>query len=131
MNAAMISRTLSLIPDRVARVQSGSLFDPQALAGCPHPERITHLAQFLDWLGPLREVTKDDLRIFGLAGRRSTLAQTAGQYLPWIWRGLLVLALTGATLIIGEPVRSLVNPAFQAKMLMLAIAIAVTLLDRG
>src|SRR3954471_16471545 len=66
MNAAMISRTLSLIPDRVARVQSGARFDPQAQAGCAHPERITHLAQFLDWLGPLREVTKDDLRIFGL-----------------------------------------------------------------
>jgi hypothetical protein len=66
MNAAMISRTLSLIPDRVARVQSGSLFDSQAQAGCAHPERITHLAQFLGWLGPLREVTKDDLRIFGL-----------------------------------------------------------------
>lgn len=66
MNAAMISRTLSLIPDRVARLQSGSLFDPQAPAGCAHPERVTHLAQFLDWLGPLREVTKDDLRIFGL-----------------------------------------------------------------
>jgi hypothetical protein len=66
MNAAMISRTLSLIPDRVARVQCGTLFDPQAQAGCAHPERITHLAQFLGWLGPLREVTKDDLRIFGL-----------------------------------------------------------------
>jgi hypothetical protein len=66
MNAAMMSRTLSLIPDRVARVQSGSLFDPNAQAGCAHPERITHLAQFLNWLGPLREVTKDDLRILGL-----------------------------------------------------------------
>lgn len=66
MNAAMVSRTLSLIPDRVARVQSGSQFDPKAAGACAHPERITHLVQFLDWLGPLREVTKDDLRIFGL-----------------------------------------------------------------
>src|SRR4051812_640386 len=66
MNAAIVSRTLSMIPDRVARAQSGSLFDPQAADACAHPERITHLAQFLNWLGPLREVTKDDLRIFGL-----------------------------------------------------------------
>ena len=66
MNAAIVSRTLSMIPDRVARAQSGSLFDPQASAACAHPERITHLAQFLNWLGPLREVTKDDLRVFGL-----------------------------------------------------------------
>jgi hypothetical protein len=66
MNAAIVSRTLSLIPDRVARVQSGSLFDPAAQGACAHPERVTHLAQFLNWLGPLREVTKDDLRILGL-----------------------------------------------------------------
>lgn len=66
MNAAIVSRMLSVIPDRVARVQSGSLFDPNAQGACAHPERITHLAQFLNWLGPLREVTKDDLRILGL-----------------------------------------------------------------
>ena len=66
MNAATVSRMLSLIPDRVARVQSGSLFDPQAPGATPHPERIPHLAQFLNWLGPLREVTKEDLRILGL-----------------------------------------------------------------
>jgi len=66
MNAAIVSRTLSLIPDRVARTQSGCLFDPQQPGACAHPERIAHLAQFLNWLGPLREVTKDDLRVFGL-----------------------------------------------------------------
>ena len=66
MNAATVSRTLSLIPDRVARVQSGCLFDPSAQPTCAHPERITHLAQFLTWLGPLQPLTKDDLRIFGL-----------------------------------------------------------------
>lgn len=66
MNAALVSRTLSLIPDRIARVQSGSLFDPTAQGACAHPERIAHLAQFLNWLGPLCEVAKDDLRILGL-----------------------------------------------------------------
>ena len=63
MNAAIVWRTLSLIPDRMIRTQSGSLFDPQAQGAA---ERVTHLGQFLNWLGPLREVTKDDLRIFGL-----------------------------------------------------------------
>jgi len=66
MNAAIVSRTLSLIPERVIRAQSGSLFDPKAPGACPHPERTTHLAQFLDWLAPLKELTKDDLRVFGL-----------------------------------------------------------------
>jgi hypothetical protein len=66
MNAAIVSRTLSLIPDRVPRMQSGSTFDPGAAASCAHPERIAHLAQFLSWLGPLYPITKDDLRILGL-----------------------------------------------------------------
>lgn len=66
MNAALVSRTLSLIPDRVARVQSGSAFNPTAPGACAHPERVAHLAQFLEWLGPLRAPTKDDMRVFGL-----------------------------------------------------------------
>ena len=66
MNAAIVSRTLSLIPDRVPRMQSGSAFDPSASASCAHPERIAHLAQFLGWLGPLHPITKDDLRVLGL-----------------------------------------------------------------
>jgi hypothetical protein len=66
MNAAIVTRTLSLIPDRVLRLQSGSVFDPSAAASCAHPERIAHLAQFLSWLGPLHPITKDDLRILGL-----------------------------------------------------------------
>lgn len=66
MNAAIVARTLSLIPDRVPRVQSGSAFDPAVPSRCAHPERIVHLAQFLGWLGPLHPITKDDLHVFGL-----------------------------------------------------------------
>ena len=64
MNAAIVARTLSLIPDRVSRMQTGSVFDPSA--PCAHPERMAHLLQFLTWLGPLQPLTKDDLRILGL-----------------------------------------------------------------
>jgi hypothetical protein len=66
MNAALVARTLSLIPDRVPRMQSGSAFDPSAAASCAHPERIAHLAQFLGWLGPLHPISRDDLRVLGL-----------------------------------------------------------------
>ena len=61
-----VARTLSFVPERVARVQSGSLFDPTSPGVCAHPERVAHLARFLEWLGPLREVTKEDLQTFGL-----------------------------------------------------------------
>ena len=64
MNAAIVARTLSLIPDRVPRMQTGSIFDPSA--PCAHPDRVAHLLQFLTWLGPLQPLTKDDLRILGL-----------------------------------------------------------------
>lgn len=64
MNASIVARTLSLIPDRVPRLQTGSVFDPSA--PCAHPDRVAHLLQFLTWLGPLQPLTKDDLRILGL-----------------------------------------------------------------
>ena len=64
MDAAIIARTLSLIPDRVPRMQTGSVFDPSA--PCAHPDRMAHLLQFLSWLGPLQPLTKDDLRVLGL-----------------------------------------------------------------
>lgn len=66
MNAATVSRVLSLIPDRIARTQMGGLFDPANSAACAHPDRIVHLVQFLNWLGPLQPLTKEDLRLFGL-----------------------------------------------------------------
>lgn len=66
MNAALVSRILSLVPDRMPRMQTGTLFNPAAPGVCAHPGRVAHLARFLDWLGPLREVTFEDQREFGL-----------------------------------------------------------------
>jgi hypothetical protein len=65
MNAAMISRIVSLIPERVARVQSGAFFDKTENTG-RHPERVSHLAQFLGWLSPLSAISRDDQHILGL-----------------------------------------------------------------
>jgi hypothetical protein len=66
MNVGNVVRTLSFVPERVIRMQSGSLFNPTSPGLCAHPERVAHLARFLEWLGPLREVTKEDLHTFGL-----------------------------------------------------------------
>src|SRR5215510_12093146 len=75
----------------------------------------------------LSSVAMIDLRLLGLAGRSQTLRATAQRFVPWIWTSLVVLAATGLVLVVGEPKRSLLNPAFQLKMLLLALAIAVTL----
>jgi Family of unknown function (DUF6644) len=75
----------------------------------------------------LSSVAMVELRVLGLASSAQTMTQTAQRFLPWIWSGLGVLAASGIVLVIAEPKRTLDNnPAFQIKMLMLAIAIAMT-----
>lgn len=68
-----------------------------------------------------------DLRLMGLAGKRVTISGMAERFLPWIWSALAILAVSGIILIVGEPDRSLPNPAFQLKMLLLLTVIVVTL----
>jgi hypothetical protein len=73
-----------------------------------------------------------NLRILGALPRTQSLAAAAHRFVPWIWWALLVLFLSGCTLIIGEPARSLPNPAFLLKMSMLAVVLLITLaLQRG
>jgi len=67
-----------------------------------------------------------DARILGLTGRSQTMTQTARRFIPWVWIGTVVLAISGSLLIIGEPVRSLLNPFFWIKMTLLAIALIST-----
>jgi hypothetical protein len=68
-----------------------------------------------------------DLRLMGFAARRQSIATVAHRYLPLVWYALPILLLTGATLIIAEPSRSLQNPVFVLKMALLLLAAAVTL----
>jgi hypothetical protein len=58
--------------------------------------------------------------------RTQPLAALTHRFLPWIWYALAVLVLTGSLLIIGEPGRSLMNPAFGLKMLMLLVVASLT-----
>lgn len=65
-------------------------------------------------------------RLLGLAGRSRPFAPMAKYFLPWIWRAVIVLLLTGVMLIIAEPERELLNISFQLKML-LVIALVLVL----
>jgi uncharacterized membrane protein len=68
-----------------------------------------------------------DLRVL-----RTTRAQTqsivdvAHRFEAWIWTGLAVLAATGATQVVAEPQRTLLNGSFQTKLVLLVLAIATT-----
>ena len=71
MDAASVRAVMDLIPERVARLQSGSAFAP-ADAGARHAERIARLARFLHWLSPLETLPRDEQQALGLlnaAGR--------------------------------------------------------------
>ncbi len=69
-----------------------------------------------------------DLRLMGLMGHTQSISGMARRFIPWVWWALAALLLTGAVLITAEPRRDLLNPVFQAKMALLVVAIAVTVL---
>ena len=72
-----------------------------------------------------------NLRIFNLAGTDRTFAETERRYIRWIWWALLILALSGLGMIIGEPVRELINPIFWIKMVLVVFAVFVSLAFHG
>ncbi|HZV19442.1 MAG TPA: DUF6644 family protein [Sphingobium sp.] len=67
-----------------------------------------------------------NLHILGLTGKSRTLTQTVKRFQPWIWWSLAVLVVTGIGMIIGEPIRELINPIFWIKM---GLVIALVLLS--
>ena len=76
----------------------------------------------------MSSVVMVDLRLMGLMGHTQSISGLARRFIPWVWWSLLVLLVTGAVLITAEPRRDLLNPVFQAKMALLAVAMAVTAL---
>ncbi len=67
------------------------------------------------------------LRIAGHGLASEPLHLLAARFTRAIWWLLLLLLLSGTLLIVAEPGRTITNPVFYAKMLMLAVVIAVTL----
>ena len=103
--------------------------------------RLSMLIQEVTWIIPLVQtlhilsiaivissIFMIDLRLVGLGVRSQPTAAVVRRFLPWVWYALIVLLLSGSVLIIGEPGRSLENPAFRLKMLMLVTAIVLTVL---
>jgi hypothetical protein len=67
------------------------------------------------------------LRINGRAGTSLTMGQIGARYMPWIWWGLLVIAISGTLMATAEPVRNMVNAVFWIKMVLIVVMIALTL----
>lgn len=79
MDASLVQRLVSLVPERSPRAQSGTLFSATEAAACRQPERMSYLTKFLHWLGPLDPMTREDQQILGVrsSGGRPMLAGEA------------------------------------------------------
>lgn len=75
----------------------------------------------------MSSVVMIDLRLWRRAGSH-TVQESRRRFVPWIWVGMAVLTVSGIVLITIAPRRMLLDPAFQAKMILMTIAIAMTLL---
>ncbi|KPL68669.1 hypothetical protein SZ64_11495 [Erythrobacter sp. SG61-1L] len=71
------------------------------------------------------------LRAVGVTGMSRTMVQTSQRYMPWIWWAFGLLVFSGILLIIGEPVRELINPIFWIKMVLIVLAVIATLVFNG
>jgi hypothetical protein len=68
------------------------------------------------------------LRVLGRMRADEPFAEVWDRFAPWMWIGLIVLAVTGLTLVIGEPVREFGAVSFWVKMTLIAIGVASTAL---
>jgi hypothetical protein len=63
------------------------------------------------------------LRVMGFMRTDQAFGLVMERFSPWISNGLFILAVTGITLVVGEPIRELMSLSFWLKMGLLAIGI--------
>jgi hypothetical protein len=64
------------------------------------------------------------LRVLGLLRTEQAPAVVLARFSPWISRGVVVLLLTGAILVLGEPVREVMSLSFWLKMTLILVGVA-------
>ncbi len=73
-----------------------------------------------------------DLRLLGVNARGYATLAFVRELTPWAWGGFVLAAVTGAGMFITRPSTYAANPAFQVKLLLLALAgLNVLVLHRG
>jgi uncharacterized membrane protein SirB2 len=63
------------------------------------------------------------LRVLGRVQNDEPVVATWQRFAPWFWGALVVMAITGLVLVIGEPVRQVTAMSFWFKMAFLAIGV--------
>jgi hypothetical protein len=100
---------------------------------------LSHLFAGLSWFVPVVQTAHIlsiavvvttlgmlDFRLLRLSRRGPPLSTMAGNFIPWTWRALGVLLVSGILLIITEPARELMNDAFRLKMLLVLLLVLLT-----
>lgn len=67
------------------------------------------------------------LRVLGRVRADETFSAVWRRFAPWMWCGLVVMAVTGLTLIVGEPIREFTALSFWLKMTLIAAAVICTI----
>ncbi|HJN96083.1 MAG: hypothetical protein CMQ15_09280 [Gammaproteobacteria bacterium] len=63
-----------------------------------------------------------DLRLLGLAATRYPITTLNRELVPWTWGAFAIAASTGLGMFITRAASHVLNPAFQSKMVLLALA---------
>src|SRR5687768_6645830 len=72
------------------------------------------------------------LRVLGKMRADEPFTAVWARFAPWIWIGLVVMAVTGVLLVVGEPIREFITLSFWVKMALVAIGVvSTTLLGRS
>jgi hypothetical protein len=66
------------------------------------------------------------LRLLGVGARGRTVSQLVHTLVPWMYRALVILLLTGVLQTIAESLRQFVTPALWLKMLMIICVVILT-----
>lgn len=64
------------------------------------------------------------LRVLGVARTEHGIGEVLQRFSPWIGIGLIVMALSGSVLVVGEPIREFTATSFWLKMTLLVVAVA-------
>jgi uncharacterized protein DUF6644 len=74
----------------------------------------------------MSSITIMTLRLIGTVGRSWPLPEVTRHLLSWTWVALLVLLLSGVTMIVADPERELLNDVLRFKMVALMGAVLMT-----
>jgi hypothetical protein len=66
------------------------------------------------------------LRVLGRMRADEPFEAVWQRFAPWMWTALVVMTLTGLTLVVGEPVREFTTLSFWLKMMLVVIGVTCT-----